>query len=99
MIPNLILREKEDSMKLFGGSKLQKSQMKKPESRKKLRKGGSGGLTTGVVSKRKTKPIVDSFGDSSSSEDTPVLKTRATRKKKTGKKRASSAFIPGTKRN
>ncbi|XP_033217220.1 cytosolic carboxypeptidase 2-like isoform X2 [Belonocnema kinseyi] len=101
IIPSLVPREKDDSMKLFGVPKTQKSQTKKPEPRKKLRKGGSGGLTPGIVSKRKTKPIVDSFEDSSSSEDTPVMRIKATRKKKTGtrKKRSSSALVPSTKRN
>ena len=99
IIPNLVARGREESLKFFGVSKVSKLQTKqKPEPQKKIQKGGS---TNRAMSKSKMKSVVDSFGDSSSSEDTPAVRTSVVKKKKNrlGKKRALSALVTGTKRN
>lgn len=100
-------RFRDDSLKLFTMTKNQKSQQpskQKIESRKKSRKNGNTTTINTVMSKRKTKPIVDSYGDSSSSssEDIPIVRTKILKKKKTNstvKKRISSSFATDTKRN
>lgn len=86
-----------DSLKLFGTAKLPKVQSKqKPESKKKVTKAVPASSVT--ASKLKPKPPVDSVGDSSSSENSPIATRRKSIKKKsnatTVKKRTQSAVVP-----
>ncbi|XP_016840121.1 cytosolic carboxypeptidase 2 isoform X2 [Nasonia vitripennis] len=84
-----------DSLKLFGTAKLPKVQSKhKSESKRKLNRAVLAATIT--TSKMKPKPPVDSVGDSSSSENSPLARRKSIKKKNNitaGKKRIQSAVV------
>lgn len=89
-----------DSLKLFGTAKLPKVQSKqKSESKRKLNKAVLAATIT--TSKMKPKPPVDSVGDSSSSENSPLARRKSIKKKNNnitaGKKRIQSASVAAKK--